>query len=339
VRKALAEVQTALKLLESTQVPGTSDIRFELAKTEDYLGRLHLEQGDSTSARAHFDISTRLLQQLLAASPDDPGLLRELSVVREQAGGAANFEGDLRAALDYHEQALKLRERLSAGAPLNADYQRTIAVSWYNIGEVLAAQGKLSRALDAYRRNGAISEKLLAADPSNQEYRGDLAYARLRVGDMLEALGRHTEAKGAYRRSLDLRTADVRADPTNLWKRSSLIEAYAKLSRSLRTNDRAQSFKEAGVARALMEATTLDSQNAAILSFFAGTYADLGDTYRFLGTDPQQASRSPTNSAEAMYERAEEIWHGMDSRGMLSSSDRKRRAEVLARRPEKAWGN
>lgn len=338
VSKARAEVETALKGLESTQVPGASDVREELSKTEDYLGRLLLEQGDSKSARAHFDISTRLLQQLLAASPDDPGFLRGLSVILEQAGGAANFEGDLQAALDYYQQSRKLRERLSASAPLNADYQRTVAVSWYNIGEVLAAQGKLRPALEAYRRDSAMSEKLLADDPSNQEYRGDLAYASLRVGDMLEALGKHGEATAAYRRSLDLRTADVRADPANLLKRSSLIEAHAKLSRSLRASDRAQSFKEAGLARALMEATTLDPQNAAILGFFAETYADLGDIYRLLGDEPEQAGRSPKSSAEAMYERAEEIWRGMDARDMLSSSDRKRRAEVAAMHRGILWG-
>jgi serine/threonine protein kinase len=339
MRDALAEVQTALKQLESTRAPGASDVREELAKTEDYMGRLLLEQGDSKAARAHFDVATQLLQQLLAASPDEQSLLRELSVVYEQAGGAADFEGELSSALDYYQQSRKLRERLSASEPLNADYRRTVAVSWYNIGEVLAAQGKLGQALDAYQRDSAISERLYAADPSNQEYRGDLAYAAVRLGDMLEALGKNREATAAYRRSLELRTADVNADPTNLWKRSSLIEVHAKLSRALSVSDRAQSLREAGLARALMESTTLDPRNAAILSFFAQTYADLGDIRRILDAGAQRSGTHLTSSADTMYQRAEETWRGMDARGMLSSSDRKRRAEVLARHPEMPWEN
>ena len=326
VPKARAEVETALRML-ATAGPGGDDQSMEVVRTEDYMGRLLLEQGDSQGARAHFAIATRLLQALLAATPDAPQLLRSLSTIYEQAATAADFEGDLRAALASHQQALQLREKLSASAPLNAEYQRMVGVSWYNIGEVLADQSKLRPALDAYRQDSAISQRLLAADRTNQEYRGDLAYAELRVGDMLLRLGSNRQATAAYRRSQELREADVKADPTNLWKRSSLIEVHAKLSKAFIESQPPRASEEADLARALMQGTTVDPQNAAILSFFAGTYADLGDVYRALN-----AAMTRTTSADAMYQHAEEIWRGMENRNMLSSSDRKRRAEVASLR-------
>jgi len=222
---------------------------------------------------------------------------------------------------------------LSAAAPLNADYQRMVGVSWYNVGEVLAQEAKFRSALDAYRRDSAISQKLLAVDPANQEYRGDLAYAELRVGDMLLRLGSDRPATGAYRRSLELRAADVKADPANLWKRSSLIEAHAKLSKALISSQPSQASEEADLARTLMQTTAVDPQNAAILSFFATTYADLGDVYRALTAVTSSGSAPPPALAKAMYQHAEETWRGMESRDMLSSSDRKRRAEVASLRP------
>lgn len=333
VRRARAEVETALKMLATTGPNGGSDRSLETARTEDYMGRLLLEQGDSKGARAHFGVSIGLLQALLVATPDAPLLQRNLSTMYEQAGSAADFDGDLRAALTLHQQALQLRERLSAAAPLNADYQRMVGVSWYNVGEVLAQEAKFRSALDAYRRDSAISQKLLAVDPANQEYRGDLAYAELRVGDMLLRLGSDRPATGAYRRSLELRAADVKADPANLWKRSSLIEAHAKLSKALISSQPSQASEEADLARTLMQTTAVDPQNAAILSFFATTYADLGDVYRALTAVTSSGSAPPPALAKAMYQHAEETWRGMESRDMLSSSDRKRRAEVASLRP------
>ena len=82
-----------------------------------------------------------------------------------------------------------------------------------------------------------------------------------------------------------------------------------------------------------MQTTAVEQQNAAILSFFATTYADLGDVYRALATATASSGASPAALAKAMYQRAEETWRGMESRDMLSSSDRKRRAEVARLHP------
>lgn len=328
IGEARAEIEVALATLRAAPASQASDARSETAKAEDYMGRMFLEQGDSKHAREHFAASTTIVQALLREKPGAPALLRELSTLEEQTGGAADFEGDLDAALRYYEHARKLREQLSTGAPMNADYQRIVAVSWYDIGEVLAEQNKVRQALDAYRRDSAISQRLMRLDPTNQEYRGDLAYAQLRIGDMLLRSGANGQAIGAYRSSLELRAADVGADPTNLWKRSSLIEVHAKLGKAFGRDRPQQASAEADLARSLMEQTTLEPKNAAFLSFFATTYADLGDVYQEANAVARgrRADRDPL--AREMYDHAEEIWRVMESRGMLNASDRKRREQL-----------
>jgi hypothetical protein len=100
---------------------------------------------------------------------------------------------------------------------------------------------------------------------------------------------------------------------------------HAKLGKAFGKKQARQASAEADLARALMEQSTLDPKNAAFLSFFATTYADLGDVYQ-AANGGAPGRRDPL--ADQMYDHAEEIWHVMESRGMLNASDRKRRAQV-----------
>jgi serine/threonine protein kinase len=342
IQQALQHVEGALTTLQAIAAESSSSVesRLELAKTYDYLGRILQEQGEPANAQKEYATSVGILEKLRLAEPDNTQILRALSVVREQAGSALTVTGDLAGALAHHREALKLRERLAAASPLNADYKRTVLVSWYNIGEVLSMLGDTRQALDSYRRDLEIAEGLLAADPKNEEYRGDVAYASIRVGDMLAALGRPVGALGNYRRSLAMREADVRSDPTNLWKRSSLIEAHAKISGVLVAGDPPAALAEANRTLALMEATDVDPQNAVIRSFFAETYANLGDVHAALAAGGAD-SGTRWRVAREMLRRAEVIWRALDERGALSSNDVKRRkaAAVSSARTEKHLRN
>jgi eukaryotic-like serine/threonine-protein kinase len=331
VHGALAEVRLALNLLANVAArqPEVDGVQREIAKAHDFVGRILQEQGDVAEAREHYAHSSAILEEMLSTTPDDEDLQRGLSVVRELEGSAHMLAGDLEAALDRHRAALALRERIAAANPLNADYQRIVSVSWYNIGEVLSALGETEQALDSFRRDAAIVERLAAADPQNEQYRGDLAYAYIRVGDMLAKLGASAEALGSYRSSLELRAADVTRDPANLWKRGSLIEAHAKISSALLAVNPTAARLEAEKALALMDETEIDPQNALFRSFFAHTYADIGDLHAQLARD----SAEHTVAALDLYSRAEAIWRSLEARGSLSTSDVQRRQAMIASMP------
>src|SRR6185437_14799789 len=102
----------------------------------------------------------------------------------------------------------------------------------------------------------------------------------VREGDMRVKLGSIANALASYQQSEELRAADVKADSANLWKRSSLIEARAKICKALAKS--AQASTAAGACEAtfaLMQATAVEPTNALIRTFFADTYADLGEAF------------------------------------------------------------
>lgn len=307
--------------------------QYELSTAYDRLGMLVLEEGDTTGALTDCQRSLEILNSLSEAEQKRESARRSISVEYEHIGSALLELADLTGALENNSRALALRAALAKDYPLNADYKRILQVSYYNQGEILARMGRLRPALASYRADVALGEKLLGTDPTNEQYRGDLAYGLIRIGDMLFKLTRYAEALGNYKASQELRSADVKADPTNLWKRSSLIEARAKICRTLAAAHQATEAREpcAG-ALTLMQRTALDSGNSAIRSFFADTYSDLAQAEAALAVGASKGAderRRHWQSARSLYERSLQIWQDLQTRNILARADQSKKDTVL----------
>jgi hypothetical protein len=166
---------------------------------------------------------------------------------------------------------------------------------------------------------GDVVQALDDADPLPVAGRELGAYrVMVRLGDAPGALP-------SYRRSQELRAADVKVDPANLWKRSSLIESLAKICKTLAgTEGAAAAGARCRETADLMQETAIDPTNAAIRSFFATTYADLGEAYATLAgaraaRDDQRQGHWRT--ARDMFARSAAVWQDLRSRGILSKVD------------------
>ena len=328
-------LRQALRLREDLAYADPADVgrQYELSSAYDRLGMLVLEQGDTVGALTDYRRSLEILNSVPKAEQHRESTRRGMSVEYEHIGSALLELADLPGALENNSRALGIRAALSRDFPLNADYKRTLQVSYYNQGEILARMGRTHAALTSYREQEALGEKLLRSDPSNEQYRGDLAYGLIRIGDMLFKLARYGEALANYRRSQDLRSADVKADPTNLWKRSSLIEAKAKICKTLAAAHRASEAQEScSGALSLMQATALDPGNSAIRSFFADTYSDLAGADAALAASESIGAderRRRWRSARSLYQRSLEIWQDLQTRNMLARADQDKKKAVL----------
>jgi tetratricopeptide (TPR) repeat protein len=256
------------------------------------------------------------------------------AVSEDLLGGNGKAEdAKLPGALEKNGRALSIRAALAKDFPLNADHKRTLEVSYYNQGEILARMGRTHGALGSYREQAGICEQLHRADPSNEQYRGDLAYALIRVGDMLFKLADYAEALANYKRSQDFRSADVKANPANLWKRSSLIEAKAKICKTLAAAHRSGEAQEPCLdALTLMQTTNLDAGNAAIRTFFADTYSDLAAAEVALaGSESRVADkrRKRLRAARSLHVRSLELWQDLQTRNILARADKGMKDAVL----------
>lgn len=328
-------LRQALRLRETLAKAGPTDVgrQYEYSAAYDRLGMLMLDQGDASGALSNYRRSLDVLDSIPKAEQGRENTRRSMSVEYEHIGSALLELADLPGALENNSRALAIRAALSGDFPVNADYKRTLLVSYYNQGEILAKMERTRAALASYREEVALGEKLLQADPSNEEYRGDLAYGLIRVGDMLFKLGRYSEALVRYRRSQNLRSSDVKADPTNLWKRSSLIEATAKICKTLATDHQSTEAQEpCSAALSLMEATTLDPGNSALRSFFADTYSDLATAQAALAGNTSMGAvdrRNHWHSARSLYQRSLEIWEDLQARNILARADQSKKDSVL----------
>jgi len=312
--------------------PADKQARQELSTSVDRLGMLLLEQGDARGALALYRRSLEMCTSAPPAEQLEESARRAISVEYEHIGSALLELGDLPGALDNNSRALAVRAALARDFPLNVDHQRTLQVSYYNQGEILARMGRTRDALDSYRKDLAVAQKLARADPNNEQFRGDMAYGLVRVGDMLFRLGNYPDALANYRQSQELRASDVRADAANLWKRSSLIEAKAKTCKTLAAAQRpAEAQQHCADVLALMQATVIDPGNAAIRSFFADTYADLGQAQATLasgGSSPADERRKTWRLARNLYSKSLEILRDLEQRGILSPADRPKLGDV-----------
>ncbi len=339
-RGSLEESRKALTLFQklAAENPSDFDLRFELGATFNRIGLLLKEQGDFSGALENYQKELEIYESLPAAERESEKTRRAVSRSYEHLASTLLSNGDSDKALENNRRGIEIRQVLSNDFPLNADYLRALAVSFYWEGRILSKMERDGEALESYQKYLGIIEKLISADPNNEVYRGDAAYGLISVGDMQMKLGNAAQAITGYRKAQTLRAGDVKADPTNLWKRSSLIEAHAKICKTLAKIGQAESATtECATTFSLMEKTSLEPTNAQDRSLFANTYSDIGEAYWALALRRQNnfdEQRKYWLAAREMYERSLQIWQDMRSRGILSSFNREK-PEAAARAIEK----
>ncbi len=313
--------------------PADLALQRDLAAAYDRLGMLVLEQGNASAALTYHRQSLALYNSTPASEQTQEAFRRSLSVEYEHIGSDLLELNDLPGALENNTRATSIRAALVRDFPLNSEHKRTLQVSYYNQGEILARMERVLEALSSYRQEVLSAEELLRNDPNNEQSRGDLAYGLIRVGDMLFKLGHYVEALPNYRRSQELRASDVQKDPSSLWKRSSFIEARAKICKTLAAmNEHSRAGQVCSDAFALMQATSVTPDNAAIRSFFADTFSDLGDAQATLAASYSKSllqSHKAWQSARDLYVRSHEIWQDLAKRSILGDADKGKDVIVL----------
>ena len=318
--------------------PTDLDLLFELGSTYNRVGLILKEQGDFSGALESYQKEISLYQSLPAAERESEKTRRAFSRACEHIASAFISTGELEKAFDYNRRGLEIRQSLVKDFPQNAYYPRALSVSFYWEGRILSNMGRTQEALQSYQNDLDIVEKLLLADPDNEAHRGDAAYALIEIGDLHSELNDTKQALANYRRAQTIRAGDVKADPTNLWKRSSLIEAYAKICKTLAKTGQAENAEtECEITFSLMEKTSLEPTNVQDRSLFADSYSDIAEAYSTLASlrkDNLAERRKYWITARQMYERSFQIWQDLQNRGIISNANAEKPAAV-AREIEK----
>ena len=91
------------------------------------------------------------VEDLLAADPENPILMRSKAVMLTEFSDVYGRAGDSVAAMDYIEESLKIQRVLSARDPDNTDRQRGVSISLEVLGDLRLRTGDAAGALDGLR--------------------------------------------------------------------------------------------------------------------------------------------------------------------------------------------
>jgi eukaryotic-like serine/threonine-protein kinase len=189
--------------------------------------------GDSTGALASYRKALAIQKGLVAASPADGTLRRELGRLYASAGDVQTMVRDLDGAQASYDKALAIQEELAASDPLDAAARRDAATSLDGQAAMAMAAGDLGRAQERCRKALTLREAVAAADPRDDETQRELAGSYKMLGDILN---KELQASGAlelHRRALGIRQTLLARRPGNARLRSETAASEMQIGDDL----------------------------------------------------------------------------------------------------------
>ena len=154
---------------------------------------LEVEADNMASANIRFEQIVELNRQQIAAEPENPIWLQELSIALDGLGTTQMFLGDLEAARSTFTEVLELDRMRSKSDPTDWDNLRDIAISSYNLGQLEFQAGNLQLAVSALEEALSINRRNLLERPDSLMMKNDIVRSLSKLSEVNLALG-HADA-------------------------------------------------------------------------------------------------------------------------------------------------
>lgn len=221
LEKAKKHFQRSEMLLKS--LPG--DHRHELSKVYDGLGSYAYRVGDLVAAKANFQNTLKIGEELLQEHPADTLNMRCIAVPHESLGKVNVDCGKLSDGLEHYKASLAMRESLANTDDSNPVFQSDLASVLINYGMAIQPSDP-AMASSFYDRAVALYSKLVDIDSLNSTYLRGLA-----LGYDLQGVGLDSAKRMTYvNKALEIREKVRRLDPLNRATLNSLIVSYIEVA-------------------------------------------------------------------------------------------------------------
>ncbi len=188
-------IERGLEALNSSKMGKTKESQILTAKSNNLIGNVEIERGNSTSAIGYYTVALQIHQE----HGDKMGS----AFVLNNLGFAYSYLGRLNDAISHYEESKNLFTDL--------ENQYLTAISMGNIGQIYILQGKLDQALELSLRSIEILTKI-----GNTH---SLSEFTTNVGQIYHAKGELENAIKYYKQSLDI----VLNQDNNVWTSFSLF--------------------------------------------------------------------------------------------------------------------
>ncbi len=288
--QAIAELEKGM-----AAAPKQSELRNDLALTEDALGLLLMELGDTKLAEDAFGRALKLLEPLIAEFPTIPRFRETLAKAANSLGMIEQADGRWTDSEAHYRRELTEAERLSQDFPDRPEFRRELARACSNLGGLLAEQSRGSEAEPVLRRGITLNADLTSRQPADAQVRLDLAKCRNNLGYLMLENGRTEGAIAEMEQARGLSAALVKQFPDAPRYRYNLAGNLRNLARALEA-----AGKETAEAR-FQESLRISEQLAKEFPANIDYQIELGRCLNSLGANLAAANR--VDQAESSYAR------------------------------------
>jgi serine/threonine protein kinase/tetratricopeptide (TPR) repeat protein len=209
--------------------------QYNVAVAHTKMGDMDLRQGNSGSARKHFEEALRLRKALAQAqlkSPEfqNPGVaLSALAASYISLGNLSLIEGDRARARDDFRAAHEIREKLVSG-PQDLKRRHELASSLSGLAEISFRLNDRSTTQKYYVDLVRLMHELTTANPKNVDYQKDLATSYEKLGDINLFWGQDpSKTLVEYQRAHEIREALFKREPTSADLQAELATSNYRL--------------------------------------------------------------------------------------------------------------
>lgn len=300
-----------------------------VARTLVQLANVLWFQGDLDGASDRFATAIGTYERLLKQSPDNSGLLADLSDAYRRAGdllgNPAHFHGgDYKLAEEYHRKSLAIAEKFALRDPRDAKAQSRFALGLRRVGSV-TRETRPRESADHYWRAIEISTALLRDSPGDLSTQRDIANHRSGLSYALAKMGQYDAARQQAQAAVEMQRAILKISPESISVREDMVDSQLALA-GIWLADKNPKGALAAAQEALWTARLLsekDSDSLYTERCLALAYKTLGDCHAAL-RDPVQAVR--------WYDDALKIWNRWKDRKLAVRYADIREAEILEAR-------
>jgi non-specific serine/threonine protein kinase/serine/threonine-protein kinase len=226
--KALAAARRALDFITAYRSSHPVETRIEML-----VGAALFSVAGKVGPNEVIDAWLRTLdhyEKMLAASPDDPQLQRNVALVGKYLGGELEGRRELAAARRHYQRSLELDAARLKAAPDRREVQFDAAISYSNVASVAEKLGDTDAARQLFDHSIRLRRQISEADPADVLAAGRLGYILWRVAQFYSVIGEPERGLPLAREAVD-RLEQLRRKTEERYTDNDLAEALRMSAR------------------------------------------------------------------------------------------------------------
>jgi non-specific serine/threonine protein kinase/serine/threonine-protein kinase len=236
LRQSIASLEQVLRTAGPAPV-----VLQELGTDYRFLGVVLDGSGNYQAALENFQKALPIIEQRLAAAPDDATLRGDLATTEARIGHELAGFDSIENSFSHFKRALEVFESLAADGK-NEEASRRLAYTHFYLAEALQQKGGRAAALHHHQEQQRIVAALAAKDPTNSVVQLDLACGTARLGNATALTGKSASGLGLLNQSIRMLETQIARDPAYAEPQNCLWAAWIWMGE---THERVGAMKEA----------------------------------------------------------------------------------------------